>query len=174
MRRRISLPALFAITALCNLAIAEASAAYDDYDARLIETSTQESLAYQSAKGQYCREYQKTVTIGGREERAYGTACRMPDGHWQIVGKTRVAPPATVIYRDRVVYEPVYAPAPRPYYDPWWGPLHVAAAVVPLALHIGLDHHGHHSGYYRSGYRGGYHRGGHFRGHHSRRGRHRR
>lgn len=35
--------------------------------------------------GQYCREYQQTVTIGGRTEQAYGTACRMPDGAWQIV-----------------------------------------------------------------------------------------
>lgn len=35
--------------------------------------------------GQYCREYQTTVTIGGREEEAYGTTCRQPDGSWKIV-----------------------------------------------------------------------------------------
>ncbi len=35
------------------------------------------------ATGQYCREYQTTVKIGGREERAYGIACRQPDGSWQ-------------------------------------------------------------------------------------------
>ncbi|MBI1262688.1 MAG: glycine zipper 2TM domain-containing protein [Rhizobiales bacterium] len=32
-----------------------------------------------------CREYQQTVTIDGRSQRAYGTACRQPDGSWQIV-----------------------------------------------------------------------------------------
>ncbi len=42
--------------------------------------------AYQTPQGQYCREYQQTVTIGGRTERAYGTACRQPDGTWKTVG----------------------------------------------------------------------------------------
>lgn len=41
--------------------------------------------AYQSSEGQYCREYQQSVTIGGEPETAYGTACRMPDGTWKIV-----------------------------------------------------------------------------------------
>lgn len=35
--------------------------------------------------GGYCREFQQTVMIGGRAEDAYGTACRMPDGAWQLV-----------------------------------------------------------------------------------------
>jgi surface antigen len=34
----------------------------------------------------YCREYQHTIYIGGRPQEAYGTACRQPDGSWQIVG----------------------------------------------------------------------------------------
>jgi len=37
-----------------------------------------------AATGQYCREYQTTVTVGGNTERAYGKACRQPDGSWQI------------------------------------------------------------------------------------------
>jgi len=41
--------------------------------------------AYQNTSGQYCREYQQTVTIGGQTEDAFGTACRQPDGSWQIV-----------------------------------------------------------------------------------------
>ena len=107
---------------------------------------------------------------------------RTADGHWQIVSdQAPAAPPPAVVYRERVVYERVYDPAPQPVYNPWWGALHVAAAVVPFALHVGLDHHGHHSyrgGYYRSGhrsghYRGGHSRGGHSRGNHSRRGRRR-
>jgi surface antigen len=36
-------------------------------------------------EGTYCREYQQTVVIGGEERRAYGTACRQPDGSWRIV-----------------------------------------------------------------------------------------
>ncbi len=34
--------------------------------------------------GEYCREFQQTVVIGGRQEDAYGVACRQPDGSWQI------------------------------------------------------------------------------------------
>lgn len=40
---------------------------------------------YQTAGGQYCREYSQRVTVGGRTEEAYGTACRQPDGSWQVV-----------------------------------------------------------------------------------------
>jgi len=40
---------------------------------------------YQAASGEYCREYQQTVTVGGNTEQAYGTACRQPDGSWKIV-----------------------------------------------------------------------------------------
>ncbi len=39
---------------------------------------------YQQPDGLYCREFQQTVTIGGKTERAFGTACRMPDGSWEI------------------------------------------------------------------------------------------
>ncbi len=39
---------------------------------------------YQTAGGTYCREYQTTVKIDGKDERAYGTACRQPDGSWKI------------------------------------------------------------------------------------------
>ncbi len=41
--------------------------------------------AYQNASGQYCREYQQTVTIDGRQQSAFGTACRQPDGSWKVV-----------------------------------------------------------------------------------------
>ena len=42
--------------------------------------------AYRDDRGAYCREYQQTVTIGGREQQAYGQACRQPDGTWKVVG----------------------------------------------------------------------------------------
>ena len=31
-----------------------------------------------------CREFLSVVTIGGQEEKAYGTACRMSDGSWKL------------------------------------------------------------------------------------------
>ncbi len=40
---------------------------------------------YQTASGRPCREYQQSVTIDGKTERAYGRACRQPDGSWKIV-----------------------------------------------------------------------------------------
>lgn len=33
--------------------------------------------------GRQCREYLTAVTIGGKVEQAYGTACRQPDGSWR-------------------------------------------------------------------------------------------
>jgi len=39
---------------------------------------------YQIANGQYCREYRQTIIVGGEQNQAYGTACRQPDGSWQI------------------------------------------------------------------------------------------
>lgn len=38
-----------------------------------------------SSSGRYCREFQQTITVGGKTEQGYGTACRQPDGSWQIV-----------------------------------------------------------------------------------------
>lgn len=35
--------------------------------------------------GQYCREFQQDVTIGGQTQQAYGTACQQPDGAWRVV-----------------------------------------------------------------------------------------
>ena len=41
--------------------------------------------AVQRDGGEYCREYQQTITVDGRSEQAYGTACRQSDGSWKIV-----------------------------------------------------------------------------------------
>ena len=40
---------------------------------------------YRTSSGRYCREFYQTVEVGGRIQEAYGTACRQPDGTWQIV-----------------------------------------------------------------------------------------
>lgn len=38
-----------------------------------------------STTGRYCREFQTEVTVDGRRQSGYGTACQQPDGSWQIV-----------------------------------------------------------------------------------------
>jgi len=40
---------------------------------------------YQEADGTYCREYTQSVTVDGQQQKAYGKACRQPDGAWKIV-----------------------------------------------------------------------------------------
>ena len=39
---------------------------------------------YKQNDGNYCREYTQTITVGGKQEKAYGKACRQQDGSWQI------------------------------------------------------------------------------------------
>lgn len=41
---------------------------------------------YQNSVGQYCREFQQTITVAGEAQQGYGTACRQPDGSWKILG----------------------------------------------------------------------------------------
>lgn len=40
---------------------------------------------YQRNDGVYCRDFEQTITVDGETELAGGTACRQPDGTWQIV-----------------------------------------------------------------------------------------
>lgn len=40
---------------------------------------------YQDTRGRYCREYQTVSVVGGRQRQSYGTACRQPDGAWQLI-----------------------------------------------------------------------------------------
>lgn len=45
-------------------------------------TPTREGV--QNGTGAYCREYQTEITVGGKTQSGYGTACRMPDGDWKV------------------------------------------------------------------------------------------
>ena len=40
---------------------------------------------FKKANGQYCREFEQTVHVNGKEQTATGRACREPDGAWKIV-----------------------------------------------------------------------------------------
>lgn len=45
-----------------------------------------------SSTGRYCREFQQTLIVGGKTESAYGTACRQPDGSWQLISQQGSVP----------------------------------------------------------------------------------
>lgn len=40
---------------------------------------------HSSVQGLYCREYETTAVIQGRKQRIYGTACRQPNGTWELM-----------------------------------------------------------------------------------------
>jgi hypothetical protein len=56
----------------------------------------------------YCREYTRTITIGGVRQSGYGTACYQPDGSWQIVS-LEGANQARQAVRDDIRYDLVRA-----------------------------------------------------------------
>jgi surface antigen len=45
---------------------------------------TRPTATYKTNSGGYCREYQSMVQINGKQQRAYGTACRQSDGSWEV------------------------------------------------------------------------------------------
>jgi len=47
--------------------------------------STTPTRTFTDANGQPCREYTTTVTVAGKQQQAYGTACRDAEGNWRIV-----------------------------------------------------------------------------------------
>lgn len=47
--------------------------------------TVQPTNTYQRNDGRYCREYITEARVGGRTEQVYGTACRQPDGDWEII-----------------------------------------------------------------------------------------
>jgi len=50
---------------------------------RNAEYNVTPTRTYQSRLGQYCREYETKIVIGGKVENAIGYACRQPDGSWR-------------------------------------------------------------------------------------------
>lgn len=80
----------------------------------------------QASHGEYCREFTKTIRIGGNIETGYGRACMMPDGSWQIVSTGGTLSPREIFPQEihqRIVYRD-YHYAPRPYYPSvnlWFG-----------------------------------------------------
>lgn len=76
---------------------------------------------FTNAQGQPCREFITTIIVGGEQQQGYGTACRQPDGTWQIVND-EPAPQATkVVNRPVYVVQPAerYYVYPHAYYNPY-------------------------------------------------------
>lgn len=65
------------------------------------------------AQQPYCREYQQTITIEGRTQQGYGTACLQPDGSWKLL------PPSDPNEGENVSYvvrqNQVYVMPPEPF-----------------------------------------------------------
>ncbi|HPF78908.1 MAG TPA: hypothetical protein PLF01_06400, partial [Alphaproteobacteria bacterium] len=117
-------------------------------------------------------EYTKTVSIGGRAEQAYGTACYKPDGSWEIVNlegsDTGRAQVRQVMYED---LQRSYNPRPynkvvvverysRPYY-PRYRHSHASYySGFPFVLNFAFgdrdDHHDDHRDYKKAHYKKDY------------------
>lgn len=139
---------------------------------------------FAGGQGEPCREFQQTIVIGGREEQGYGTACRQPDGSWQIVSGQSAAPSTTVQQQSTVYvrevptryYSTYYTPYATPYYpygyyDPWgyaypyWYPFNLSLSLGYF-YSDGKYYRGHsHGGHYYKGYKGGHYYKGYKGGH---------
>lgn len=63
---------------------------------------------------EFCREYTRTISIGGRLQEGYGQACLMPDGDWRIrTEQVRYMPPSNLAWRET---QPVYSAPDVVYY----------------------------------------------------------
>ena len=83
----------------------------------------------------YCREYQRTVTIGGKAQQTYGTACMQPDGSWRVATpesdfvempydaplQVAAVEPTPVVYTQPVYTSYYEEPSYRYYAGPSWG-----------------------------------------------------
>ncbi len=95
-----------------------------------------------------CREFITTIVIGGEEQQGYGTACRQPDGTWELVAQTEVERPVPKAVAQAPIY--ITHPPPRYYYYP-------AEFYYPYRIYLSFGY------VYRSGhaYRGSYYLDGH-------------
>ena len=80
-----------------------------------------------ASKGEQCREFQRTVTIGGKTETAYGTACRQPNGSWKQEDELSPAP------RRQAAAPPdrsfPYKGYPQRHFSPGYAPFYLGLGV---------------------------------------------
>jgi surface antigen len=73
---------------------------------------------------QPCREFITTITINGKQQQGYGTACRQSNGTWHVASDRPPAARQQAIVPSRPVYvyqppERYYVSPPYPYYNPY-------------------------------------------------------
>ncbi len=95
--------------------------------------------AFQDSGGRICREFTQTVTIGERQQEAWGTACRQSDGSWKLQ-RADVAEAPQV--RHVPAPMPVYAPPPQVIYYPQ--PYYYPRPYYGSSFHIRLGGGHHH------------------------------
>jgi hypothetical protein len=113
--------------------------------------------ATQAKADGYCREYTRTVLIGGQPQQAYGTACLGPDGAWRVQSEdlsrhqnglyttATLNSDNTVYFADQqpVVQQVTYV-EPYPVYRPYYRPVYYRPAPVVFGFSFGNGHDHHH------------------------------
>ncbi|MCD6035447.1 MAG: 17 kD surface antigen [Rickettsiales bacterium] len=49
---------------------------------------------FQHENGRYCREYRQRIEVSGKPYESAGTACRNPEGIWEVMAAPALIPPA--------------------------------------------------------------------------------
>jgi hypothetical protein len=80
--------------------------------------------------GDYCREYQKSIRVGGHIESGYGTACLQPDGSWMIVSTRGTVDPFDELRNRDVILVSDQRPV---YYN--YGPTYRPVTYYPRKHH---------------------------------------
>ena len=47
--------------------------------------SYQQPRQFGQYEGRYCREFIQEIRVGNQVQQGYGTACRQPDGSWEMI-----------------------------------------------------------------------------------------
>lgn len=93
------------------------------------------AFAQPAEAGEYCREYQKSIHVGGHIESGYGTACMQPDGSWMIVSTRGTVDPFDDLRNQNVILVSDQSPV---YYN--YGPSYRPVTYYPRKHHRGYNH----------------------------------
>ena len=105
--------------------------------------SANTAQAYQGAD-QHCREYTRTIYVGGQAQEGVGKACLQRDGSWRIVSEAQVPatlPSTTTKVKNVYIERDHYVPAHRYRYGNYYRP--------NSGLTISLGNHWGHKPYWK-------------------------
>jgi hypothetical protein len=94
------------------------------------------AFAQPAEAGEYCREYQKSIRVGGHIESGYGTACMQPDGSWMIVSTRGTVDPFDELRRQDVILVSDQRPV---YYN--YGPSYRPVTYFPRQRYYNTHHY---------------------------------